>query len=106
MARGEDTRHHPGRKVDPWSWKGNRGQNTDTERFGPQDLSVNPDSGGYTATLDQTYRSGKRYGATEDPYEQYEAGPFRTPQRAKIAGMSLGNRVQEGSGARYRIKGM
>jgi hypothetical protein len=56
---------------------------------------------GYSADLD--YVAGYHGRHADMDVEQYRAGPFRTPLRAKLASMALAHRAEAGRADEYRV---
>lgn len=104
MARGQDTRHHPGRKAANWQ---PRPGNVSNSR-GNVIASRSEGEGEYTHNLEVTQHSSGSPGFSADldlvrsvnrggiETEQYQAGPYKTQRRAEIAGDALLNRAEAG----------
>jgi len=112
MARGEDTRDHPGRKASTWDPRpGNvsnmRGNVVSAKSVGEEpyahrlEVTQHRDTPGFSVDLDYTRHVNR--GGIET--EQYRAGPYKTQRRAEIAGESLHERAEaeSTSAADYQV---
>ena len=102
MPRGIDTGGSPRRVAGNWrpvsGWTGPNGavvsRTSAGGPYGGGEVVRKNDDSGYVANLTHNV------GATNQGLwnERYVAGPYRTQQRAEIAGSALANRVDKGKG--------
>jgi hypothetical protein len=102
VARGQDTRHHPGRVASNWkpvTGHTNTVGNVVSNQYVGEDpyehrleVTQGRKSPGFSADVDYVEHVG--YHGTDT--SNYRAGPFRTQRRAEIAAESLHNRAESG----------
>ena len=112
MARGEDTRHHPGRKASSWDPRPGNVSNSLGNVISAKSVGEEP----YAHRLEVTQHRGDAGFSVDLDYtryvnrggidtEQYRAGPYKTQRRAEIAGESLHQRAEaeDASAADYQV---